>query len=136
MLGPLDWVALSNAAPSIIVALMFAAFALVMRREDRKSSKQTMVEWRQWFEIRDEAWRGTVLTMNEKQDSTISRMIEQHSESTARLAEEIKAMTVEIRALAKLIERQNELLIKHDVRTAEYIESDRIKKAAGDKNRR
>jgi hypothetical protein len=115
-MGVIDWLALSQSFPSIVVAVLFAAFAVILINEQRKNASTTMKEWRDWFTRRDEEWLNAIKTMNDERNT-----------STARIAEEVKG-------LARCIEAQNALLVAHDTRTQEYIEHQRIKENA-DKDR-
>lgn len=92
----IDWAALSRLVPEIALVLIFMAYT----RERDKSSQQAQRE-------RDDEWRAFLREERDVRETMLREERAKRSESTARIAEEVKS-------IATLVTATNALLIQHD----------------------
>jgi len=116
-MGPIDWVSITQSAPSIVVALLFAAFAYVLIKEQRAHAGQVMADWREWFTRQDKEW------MNQ-----LNMIQQERNDCNSRIAEELKTIGENLRI-------QNTMLMDHDRRMQSYIHDDNERHNNADKNR-
>ena len=103
----MDWNALVNAAPSVVVALLFAWFVLELLKRREAFSRSIMDEWAKRLETRDKDWQRFIEEQQRMQ-----------SDAGTRLAEEVKGVATEVGKLQVLVEA-------HDRNTREWIEEHR-----------
>lgn len=104
----IDWVKISEFAPSIVVALLFAWFCLALIKELRANSKEVMDDWGKRLDGMVASWQVTVKDLNEQWRITILENREQSNASTARLAEEIKRLAEQQAGLTTLMMSHDE----------------------------
>lgn len=104
----IDWVKISEFAPSVVVALLFAWFCLALIKELRSNNKDIMDDWGKRLDGMVVSWQQTVKDLNEQWRTTILENREQANASTARLAEEIKRLAEQQAGLTTLMMSHDE----------------------------
>lgn len=86
----IDWIALSQQVPQFAALIIVVIFALQMSKANREYIQTLVSGWKVFFESQSEDWRGFIERQEVRFVQTLETINKQHSESTARLAEEIK----------------------------------------------
>ena len=101
----IDWSKIVSSAPEIVIAVLFAWFALTITQRQQEFLKFRDEQNSKTQTERDKSWQDFMNLSRQSQNEGVSR-----------LAEEIKRMMEQMTA-------QNALLISHDDRSREILES-------------
>jgi len=86
----IDWITLSQTAPQFVALIIVVVFALQMSKANREYISSVTEGWKAYLEGQSKDWREFIEREEIRFVQTLEAMYKQHSESTARLAEEIK----------------------------------------------
>jgi len=111
----LDWAALTRLVPEIAIVVVFVWFTLERDKLDRTSRKERDERDLTARTERDKDWRDFLSTQRGAFTDSLTTLQAGHREGMARLAEEVKAMSV-------LQSGMNALLVAHDQSARAAIE--------------
>lgn len=110
-----DWAGLSRLVPELALVALFIWFILKRDELDRQAREKNSALEQQARKERDTDWRDFLSSQRISFTESLLQVNQSHRDGMARLAEEVKAMTV-------LQSAMNQLLVAHDQSARAAIE--------------